>query len=178
MNLYLVQHGQSVPEEVDRERPLSDQGWEDIRKTAAFAARAGVRVDTIWHSAKTRARQTAQALAQALEPRRGPEEAEGLKPLDDPSIWAKRVSDLQHDTIFVGHLPHLSRAGQSAPYRERCNRDHQLSDGGDRLPGPGGSWLLVFALDGDSPDTRIRALGCRNAFDGDIDSPLHVTALA
>ena len=109
MNLYLVQHGQSVPEEVDRERLLSDQGWEDIGKTAAFAARAGVRVDTIWHSGKTRARQTAQALAQALEPRQGPEEAEGLKPLDDPSIWAKRVSDLQHDTILVGHLPHLSR---------------------------------------------------------------------
>ncbi len=109
MNLYLLQHGQSVPEEVDPDRPLSDQGREDIRKTAAFAARAEVRVDTIWHSGKTRARQTAQALAQALETRRGLEEAEGLKPLDDPSIWAKRASDLQEDTVVVGHLPHLSR---------------------------------------------------------------------
>ena len=75
MNLYLLQHGQSVPEEVDPDRPLSGQGREDIRKTAAFAARAGVRVDTIWHSGKTRARQTAEALAQAIEPRRGLEEA-------------------------------------------------------------------------------------------------------
>ncbi len=29
MNLYLLQHGQSVPEEVDGDRPLSDQGRED-----------------------------------------------------------------------------------------------------------------------------------------------------
>jgi len=109
MNLYLVQHGQAVPKEVDPDRPLSDQGWEDIQKTAAFASRAGVSVDTVWHSGKTRARQTAQALAEALESRRGPEQAEGLKPLDDPSIWTKKLSDLQEDTVLVGHLPHLSR---------------------------------------------------------------------
>ncbi len=105
MNLYLVQHGQAVPKEVDPDRPLSDQGWEDIQKTAAFASRAGVSVDTVWHSGKTRARQTAQALAEALESRRGPGQAEGLKPLDDPSIWTKKLSDLQEDSVVVGHLP-------------------------------------------------------------------------
>ena len=109
MNLYLVQHGQAVAKEVDSDRPLSDQGCEDIRKTAKAAVRAGVCVDTIWHSGKTRARQTAQALAEALEPRREAQQAEGLKPLDDPSIWANRVSDLQEDTVLVGHLPQLSR---------------------------------------------------------------------
>ncbi len=109
MNLYLVQHGQAVDKQVDSDRPLSDQGWEGTRKTAAFASRAGVRVNTVWHSGKTRARQTAQALAEALEPRREAQQAEGLKPLDDPSIWANRVSDLQEDTVLVGHLPQLSR---------------------------------------------------------------------
>ncbi len=42
MRLYLMQHGNPVMEEVDPERPLSDQGKSDVRKVAEFLKRARV----------------------------------------------------------------------------------------------------------------------------------------
>ncbi|MFQ5951340.1 MAG: phosphohistidine phosphatase SixA, partial [Candidatus Geothermarchaeales archaeon] len=44
-----------------------------------------------------------------LKPPEGVEDAEGLRPLDDPQIWAKRLADTGEDTMLVGHLPHLSK---------------------------------------------------------------------
>ncbi|MFQ5945729.1 MAG: phosphohistidine phosphatase SixA [Anaerolineae bacterium] len=109
MNLYLVQHAEPKPEEEDPERSLSATGREEIRKTAAFAAGVGVRAEVIRHSGKTRARQTAEALSASLSPVKGIAEADGLKPLDDPSVWAERLALTKDDTMLVGHLPHLSR---------------------------------------------------------------------
>ncbi len=110
VNLYLVQHGEPKREEEDPDRPLSEKGWSEIRKVTAFIAEtANILVSTIFHSGKTRARQTAEALAEYLNPREGVKEAEGLKPLDDPSIWAERFAESNEDVILVGHLPHLSK---------------------------------------------------------------------
>ena len=44
MKLYLVQHGQAVSKEEDPERPLSEQGREDVRRVATRLGEAGVRV--------------------------------------------------------------------------------------------------------------------------------------
>ena len=102
-----------LPKEVDPDRPLSDQGWEDIRNTAAFASRAGVRVDTVWHSGKTRARQTAQALAEALEARRGHTvprpgefghdtwEKDSWKDRGGVNAWSAMSVDEQNGLVFV-----------------------------------------------------------------------------
>ncbi len=110
MNLYLVQHAEPKREEEDPERPLSKGGWSDIRKVAAFSAETtNIPVSTIFHSGKTRARQTADALAEYLNPREGVKEADGLKPLDDPSIWADRLAETKEDIVIVGHLPYLSK---------------------------------------------------------------------
>ncbi len=109
MNLYLVQHAESQPEEEDPDRSLTDRGRKEIRKVAAFAAGAGVRVEVILHSGKTRAHQTAEALWAALSPAKGIAEADGLRPLDEPSIWAERLALTKDDAMLVGHLPHLSR---------------------------------------------------------------------
>lgn len=40
-------------------------------------------------------------------------EADGLAPLDDPSIWAERLQGVAQDTVLVGHLPHLRRLSYS-----------------------------------------------------------------
>lgn len=109
MNLYLVQHAESRPEEQDPDRSLTDRGGEEIRSVAAFAGEAGVRVELIRHSGKTRARQSAEDLSASLSPDKGIAEADGLRPLDEPSIWAERLALTNDDTMLVGHLPHLSR---------------------------------------------------------------------
>jgi phosphohistidine phosphatase len=105
----LVQHGESVSEEVDPRRPLSERGRRETERIAGFLARTGIRVSKIIHSTKLRARETAEILADHLKPVEGVEEAEGLEPRADPRIWAEKLERIDKDIIIVGHLPHLSR---------------------------------------------------------------------
>jgi len=126
MNLYLVQHAEPKPKEEDPQRPLSEKGWSDIRKVGAFIAEhANIQVSSIMHSGKTRAQQTAEALAEYLNPSEGVKEVEGLKPLDDPAIWAKRLAEIKEDIMLVGHLPHL---GKLSAYLLSQDEDKKIID--------------------------------------------------
>jgi phosphohistidine phosphatase len=107
MALYLVQHGKSLPNEVDPEQGLSDEGLAETEKVARMAHEAGLRVGGILHSGKTRARRTAEILAAELEPSDGLKEAPGLKPLDDVLPWTSL--DPGAALMLVGHLPFMER---------------------------------------------------------------------
>jgi len=108
VRLCLVQHGLAKTEEEDPERPLTDQGVTDVRSVATQAVeQLGVRAARVFHSGKTRARQTAEVWAGLLGA--GVEQAEALAPNDDPSILVKRLDAETDDLVLVGHLPHLSR---------------------------------------------------------------------
>lgn len=108
--LCLVQHGEAKSEREDPERPLTDQGREQVTRVARFAASTGhLHVHRTVHSGKTRARQTAEILAEYLRPRAGLSQMDGLAPNDDPSIAAKTVAEASEILMVVGHLPHLSR---------------------------------------------------------------------
>jgi len=110
MNVYLVQHAQAKTEQEDPERSLSERGWSDIKKVAAFISqKCDISVKEIFHSGKTRAKQTAEVLAEQLSSSIKISETDGLKPLDEPSIWADRLAKRTEDIILVGHLPHLSK---------------------------------------------------------------------
>ncbi|RLE52318.1 MAG: phosphohistidine phosphatase SixA [Candidatus Methanomethylicota archaeon] len=109
LKLYLVQHGEAKREEEDPSRPLTDRGWEEAKRVAGFLAKAGVRVDKVFHSGKLRALQTAQVFADALKPSKGVEQADALDPLADPRVWADRLRGFREDLMLVGHLPHLSK---------------------------------------------------------------------
>jgi phosphohistidine phosphatase len=110
MNIYLVQHGKPVPKEENPDRPLSEQGIEDIERIAAFLNRASrIQVEEIFHSGKTRARQTAEILSSNLISGKEPLEKAGLAPLDDVRIISDEIMQMQNDFMIVGHLPHLAR---------------------------------------------------------------------
>ncbi len=110
MNIYLVQHGNPVPKEENSDRPLSEQGIEDIERIAAFLNRVSrLQVEEIFHSGKTRARQTAEILSSSLIPGKEPLEKAGLAPLDDVRIISDEIMQMQNDFMIVGHLPHLAR---------------------------------------------------------------------
>lgn len=109
MFVYLVQHAESMKEEVDPSRPLSERGISDIKKTAVYLARLNIKVQKIFHSTKLRARQTAEILSENLKSIKGSTEVDGLSPLDDPKIWAKRLKDIPEEVMLVGHLPHLGK---------------------------------------------------------------------
>lgn len=110
MHLYLVQHAEAEPEEVNPQRPITQKGRSDTERCALLASR-GSRVSTavLYHSGKTRARETAEILAEYLIPAGGVIESPGLLPKDDPAIWMERLLQHSEDCMLVGHLPHLAR---------------------------------------------------------------------
>ena len=109
MHLYLVQHAEAKPREDDPQRSLSDQGRADIEKVATFLGERGLPVSRIIHSGKLRARQTAETLAERLKATGGVSETEDLAPLDDPAVWAGRLSEFDENLMLVGHLPHMGK---------------------------------------------------------------------
>ena len=109
MKLYLVQHGEAFSEEVDPQRPLTKKGLADVSRMARFAQAADVRVPLIWHSAKLRARQTADLLAAALQPEEGIRERGGLAPNNPMESVLEELVARQADLMMVSHLPFLAK---------------------------------------------------------------------
>jgi len=109
MLVYLLQHAEAKREEEDPSRPLSEKGLQDINRVGSYVSKLDIRPKVIFHSTKLRAKQTAAVLLEYLKPVRGTSEADGLSPLDNPDIWARRLKDMQEDIVVVGHLPHLGR---------------------------------------------------------------------
>ncbi len=103
MYLYLVQHGVPLSEEVAPARPLSEQGAADVRRMSEFLD--GIKVNTIYHSGKLRAKQTAEIFSEKMGC--ASEEVKGLKPMDDPRDWQKKLKAMNEDTMLVGHLPFM-----------------------------------------------------------------------
>jgi phosphohistidine phosphatase len=107
MGLYLVQHGEAVPDTVDPNRPLTPKGKADVIKIAGFLKRK-INVDIIWHSTKLRARETAELFAEALIPEHGLAEKEGLAPNDPVNKIKEDILIRKHEHLMiVGHLPFL-----------------------------------------------------------------------
>ncbi|MGA8179877.1 MAG: phosphohistidine phosphatase SixA [Desulfobacterales bacterium] len=108
MALYLVQHGISLPKDMDPRKGLSQEGIAETERMAQVAKGYGIRVSKIAHSGKTRARQTADIFEAAFQPSGGIHERSGLNPLDDVAAFADTIDDTE-DIMLVGHLPFMER---------------------------------------------------------------------
>ena len=108
MALYLVQHGQSLPKDVDPDQGLSEEGVTETERIAGVAKGYNVNVGQIMHSVKTRAKKTAEIFASALQPAGGAKEVDGLKPMDDVAAFAASLNP-ESNTMLVGHLPFMER---------------------------------------------------------------------
>ena len=109
MKLYLVQHGDSVSNEIDPDRSLSAQGRDDIERLAGFLKNAGVSVNIIRHSGKTRARQTAEVLATKLSGNADITAINGIAPNDPVEPFAANIPKFETGTMIIGHLPFMAR---------------------------------------------------------------------
>lgn len=108
MAIYLIQHGKSLPKEVNPERGLSDIGKAEIEKVAEIAKANAIKVSVIKHSGKKRALQTAEIFYSALEQVQGMEQMNGLNPLDDVKKIAENLEN-NNNTMYVGHLPFMEK---------------------------------------------------------------------
>jgi phosphohistidine phosphatase len=107
--IYLVHHADAVGPEIDPQRPLSEQGRAHADSLATRALERGVRPESIWHSGKLRARQTAEAFRRACNPLAEFSAIRGLQPDDPPSWIGDRLTDEARSVMLVGHMPSLPR---------------------------------------------------------------------
>lgn len=112
MRLYLVQHGDAVAKDVDPERPLSDQGRQDVERLKEYLSTQHVQLAAILHSGKTRARETAEILEPLLRPNGHISERRGLAPNDPPEAFLRELDD--GDILVVSHMPFVSRCVSQA----------------------------------------------------------------
>lgn len=109
MRLYLVQHGEAMSKADDPERPLTEQGREDVVRVGSFARSAGIKVHQIRHSGIGRAEETATILATHLRPDDGVVALMGLAPKDDVVRVAELLKRETRSLMLVGHRPFMDR---------------------------------------------------------------------
>ena len=109
MVIYLVQHGKARDKQQDPERGLSDEGRRQTLAVGRNLLDAGVSPMEIWHSGKTRARQTAEILGQQLQFPRPVRAVAGMSPNDDPLRFAEQQLRDRDQLMLVGHLPFMDR---------------------------------------------------------------------
>lgn len=107
MAIFLVQHGVALAEDVDPERPLSEDGIKDVNRIAEVAKGYEIPVKSIRHSGKKRAEQTAMIFAKALMVS-DIEGIGGMNPKDEVEPFGATLNN-ESNTMFVGHMPFLSR---------------------------------------------------------------------
>ena len=106
MALLLVQHGKSLSKEVDPERGLSDEGKKETELMATILCEHNVKVSSVEHSGKKRARETAEIFMAHLGSSADMRERNGLAPLDDVTNI-----DIEPDKniMLIGHLPFMEK---------------------------------------------------------------------
>ncbi len=109
MLLYLVQHGEARKKEEDPSRGLTTRGRNDAEKISGYLSKQVIPLDEIFHSGKLRAEETADIFAEALKPVHGVARANGLLPLDNPTLVHEKLLGMESNIMLVGHLPHLGR---------------------------------------------------------------------
>jgi len=149
MKIYLIQHAKYMKKEDNPDRSLTKEGLDNIKEIARFLDNnIKIHIKNIFHSGKTRARQTAEILADYLYPSNGIVEKEGLNPLDDISIWVENILDMDEDIIIVGHLPHLKKLSSYLLTGEANNDIIDFKNAGvvcmDR--DNSGKWIIVWII--------------------------------
>ncbi len=114
MRLYIVQHGDSLPEDIDPDRSLSDRGRADIQRLTEWLSSHNVQIAQILHSGKTRAKETAEILRPLLTSPGQIYEGRGLAPNDSPETFLHQLRDTEKDTLVAGHMPFVARVVSQA----------------------------------------------------------------
>jgi phosphohistidine phosphatase len=106
--IYLMRHADAVSDEQDPARPLSKRGREQVARVCATLLKAkGFEPAEIWHSPLTRARETAELLAEGLRLECQVVLKAGLEPDDPPAAIAAALEAQKRSIAVVGHEPHL-----------------------------------------------------------------------
>ena len=110
MRLYLVQHANAIPKEDHSKRPLSKNGFKEIKWITSFFKQNGaINVYGVWYSTKQRAKQTADGLVKGLKLKASLKEVKQIAPKDDIHSIVKSLTSQSANIMLVGHRPHLTK---------------------------------------------------------------------
>ena len=105
MSMFFVQHGIALDKSVDVDRPLSEQGKQNVKKIANHIAKQDLSIKQVYHSGKLRAAQTARLFAAILNIPKV-QQHDLLSPNDDVN---QLIPLLEDNCMYVGHLPHIEK---------------------------------------------------------------------
>jgi phosphohistidine phosphatase len=116
MNLYILRHGLAVDHGApgyakDADRPLTPKGERKLGRIADAMDELELSFDLILSSPYTRARQTAEIVAEALGACKKLKFSDALTPhgsFKKLIEWLNRCKSLPDDVLLVGHEPYLS----------------------------------------------------------------------
>ena len=148
MALYLVQHGQCHPKDVDPAKGLTEAGRSTVARIADVAKGYAVPVTCMMHSGKKRALQTAEIFAEALSPPEGLHAKTGLSPLDDVTAMAGLI-DSKDNLMLVGHLPFMTRLCSWLVTGDPETPVFQFQNGGIvclKQPPDTNDWIIAWTL--------------------------------
>ncbi|MBL0212812.1 MAG: histidine phosphatase family protein [Myxococcales bacterium] len=114
MRIFLVRHGDAVPEEdagSDRDRWLSPKGREHARILGRLLREQGITPEAILCSPLPRAVQTAELLAHALDFFGVITSLRCLEPSSQPRVAANEIRAVASPVIVVSHEPAISNLG-------------------------------------------------------------------
>jgi phosphohistidine phosphatase len=114
VRIYLVRHGDAVPEEdagSDRDRWLSPRGREAVRVLGRLLRETAVAPDTILSSPLPRAVQTAELLAQSLDYIGTVVSLRCLEPAAQPQVATQAIRSAGTAVIVISHEPAISAIG-------------------------------------------------------------------
>jgi len=114
MRIYLVRHGDAIPEEdagSDRDRWLSPRGREAARILGRLLRESNIAPDAIVSSPLPRAVQTAELIATSIDYIGHIATLRSLEPSAQPRVAAGMIASLGPSVIVVGHEPSISSLG-------------------------------------------------------------------
>lgn len=107
MKLCLMRHGQAQSRELDPNQGLSDEGKAEVLQLTQNLEKRDITFKKIIHSGKTRARQTAEIIRDAISADAELTESDAIKPNDDPATIFNQIPGWKSDTLIVSHLPFI-----------------------------------------------------------------------
>ncbi|MBV8083252.1 MAG: phosphohistidine phosphatase SixA [Chloroflexi bacterium] len=150
MKLYLMRHGPAGERgdwPNDFERPLTAEGKAETTQVAAGLKRLKVKPGIILTSPLTRARQTAELVADALTPGVGPTTCDALASGATPGELLKALRAYDGDVLIAGHDPDFSAlftyllTGETRPFVDFSKSGVGAFDFGDRPERAAGTLL-------------------------------------
>jgi phosphohistidine phosphatase len=111
MEIYLMQHGPSLPKEKDPDEGLSPEGEGRIHTSGKALKKMGIVFDAILASTKKRSRQTAAIIAEEVGfPIEKIIETDKLKAMTPPEETIQALAEMSgyKKVLVAGHLPSLA----------------------------------------------------------------------